>query len=382
MTERDEFNPLEALRNAEVPPLSEEVENARRRRIVGSIEALRVSLSEEPTREHGRGKKSDSRQAVVWLKRAAAVVLPVAAAVALWLQWDTRQPSPLVVVASGEVVVESSDGSSRLTRDQQWQSGDEVSLVTGGSEVNLVLPSKTSLHLANQTRATVARVAVPSKRADDSHPAQERVAGEGIRVARGSVQLSASEPEERSLVVVTEQAEVVMRGTLFAVLVTASPTDARTKVSVQAGEATVLSGGREYRLTAGQAWTSSSERADVAATGDGVAVDAGTNATRTAEGANKAAAAKGPSSDLAQQNRLFEAAQAARRSGQTSLALRRFSELIAKFPRSEQAHNARVEHFRLLRSLGRRDEARRSAQAYLNRYPRGFAAAEARELTR
>jgi TolA-binding protein len=77
---------------------------------------------------------------------------------------------------------------------------------------------------------------------------------------------------------------------------------------------------------------------------------------------------------------MFESAQAARRAGQSNLALRRFVELMRAFPRSEQAHNARVEHFRLLRSLGKYAEARQSAQAYLRSHPRGFAAAEARRL--
>jgi TolA-binding protein len=172
-----------------------------------------------------------------------------------------------------------------------------------------------------------------------------------------------------------------MRGTVFAVLITALPTEAQTNVVVQAGEASVLSGGREYRLTAGQAWASSANVQDEVEKVPMAGADAGAASSSRSE-RTPPLGPKVTSSDLGQQNRMFESARAARRGGQSNLALQRFAELMTTFPRSEQAHNARVEHFRLLRSLGRREEASRSARAYLSKYPRGFAAAEARELTR
>jgi hypothetical protein len=408
MTEHDKPSPLGLLRNADAAPNSEAVEARRRSRIVGRINELRASLQTEAelhasplsaaelpsgdANSSGETKSNVLRGRFGSWKRAAIVALPVAAALVLWLRDPTVEPAPLFVVASGEVVVESSEGTRRLTRDQQWERGDDVNLATEEAQANIVLPSRTSLILGSQTRATVNRVAPASEAGGEARsPQPSTTSGEGVRVSRGSVQVSVTEPSERSVVVVTQQARVVMRGTLFAVLVSASPADAQTRVVVHSGEASVVSGGREYRLTAGQEWASNSRDDGGSAASGGNATPQGTPPARIADaGASDDAradrAAKGSSrsngSDLAQQNRLFESAQAARRAGQSNLALQRFAELMATFPGSEQAHNARVEHFRLLRSLGRREEARRSARAYLTKYPRGFAATEARELTR
>jgi hypothetical protein len=50
------------------------------------------------------------------------------------------------------------------------------------------------------------------------------------------------------------------------------------------------------------------------------------------------------------------------------------------YPDGELAHNARVEHFRLLAETGDLDDARASARVYLERYPHGFARREADRL--
>jgi TolA-binding protein len=62
------------------------------------------------------------------------------------------------------------------------------------------------------------------------------------------------------------------------------------------------------------------------------------------------------------------------------LALERLDTLIARYPDAELAHNARVERFRLLNGMGRKQEAAAAAREYLKRHPRGFAAAEAQQL--
>jgi hypothetical protein len=81
-------------------------------------------------------------------------------------------------------------------------------------------------------------------------------------------------------------------------------------------------------------------------------------------------------SELAAQNRLLEAAELARKNDLPGLALSRLSELIRRYPDSEHAHSARVTRFRLLRELGRQEEAAAAAHQYLERYPHGFARAE------
>jgi outer membrane protein assembly factor BamD (BamD/ComL family) len=85
-------------------------------------------------------------------------------------------------------------------------------------------------------------------------------------------------------------------------------------------------------------------------------------------------------SPLAEQNRLLQAAQLARRNGMPALALERLETLIERYPGSELTHNALVERFRLLASMGETAKARNAANEYLKRYPAGFARAEAERL--
>jgi outer membrane protein assembly factor BamD (BamD/ComL family) len=77
---------------------------------------------------------------------------------------------------------------------------------------------------------------------------------------------------------------------------------------------------------------------------------------------------------------LLQAAQLARRSGMTELAIERLDRVISGFPASELAHNASVEKFRVLAEAGQLERARRAALEYLQRHPGGFARAEAQRL--
>jgi outer membrane protein assembly factor BamD (BamD/ComL family) len=85
-------------------------------------------------------------------------------------------------------------------------------------------------------------------------------------------------------------------------------------------------------------------------------------------------------SELAAQNRLFEAAELAERNGLPELALERLDTLIRRYPGSELAHNAEVERFRVLAALGRAEAAKGAAARYLEQHPDGFASEEARRL--
>ena len=54
--------------------------------------------------------------------------------------------------------------------------------------------------------------------------------------------------------------------------------------------------------------------------------------------------------------------------------------MIARYPDSELAHNARVERFRVLERAGQHAAAVSAARAYLERHPEGFARDEAESL--
>lgn len=87
------------------------------------------------------------------------------------------------------------------------------------------------------------------------------------------------------------------------------------------------------------------------------------------------------SSNLSEQNRLFEQSLAARQRGDTERALESYDQLIGTYPNSALAENAIVDRMRLLRGTDP-EGARREARRYLERYPNGFARSEAVRLLR
>ncbi len=286
--------------------------------------------------------------------------------------------APLLSVEGGELLIQSATSTQELGREARWDDGDEVFISTRTNEAAIVLPSRTHVVLAPQTRAQLRR----RPTATDLGPqakAEEHI--EAIRLEQGTVRLSGAHARDASFSVTTSHTLVQIRGTTFAITVERPSSDPdRTHVVVQSGEASVWNAGREHHITAGREWSSPESAATAMQAPDNRAPttagsDAGAEPT-----SNVTSDPKSKVSALTQQNQLFESAQAAKRAGSFDLALKRFASLIRQFPASEQAHNARVEHFRLLRSLGRNDAARRSAVAYLRAYPKGFAAREATEL--
>lgn len=395
MSQRRPPSPLSLLKETAIAPLSHQAEAERRHRVVSRIDALRAELSvgttadvaaeghvaRAPQARSGAAREGAKLSALTRLPsplKWAAAALSVAAALLLYFQANNVRV-PLLRVTGGELTVVSATGPVRLGHQAHWEASGDVVVATQAAEASVVLPSQTAIAFAPQTNATIVRDAPPS---GPNTPAA--VSGESIRLRGGSVTLNVPKlGPRRSLSVVTEHANVVVHGTIFTVMVETVPSlGQRTRVAVQEGEVSVWSDGQERRLRAGREW--SSDKAPPALETapptelrreEAELPDAG------AEDPSKLGAPVRPAiSSLARQNQLFESAQAARRTGQHQLALQRFSELMRAYPRSEQAHNARVEHFRLLRALRRHAEARRSAQIYLRVYPRGFATAEARKL--
>jgi outer membrane protein assembly factor BamD (BamD/ComL family) len=84
-------------------------------------------------------------------------------------------------------------------------------------------------------------------------------------------------------------------------------------------------------------------------------------------------------SSLTAPNDLFQEGVALRRQGDASGALRAYQALLTRFPGSPLVENAMAERLRLLAKTG---DARASAEArrYLERFPHGFAANEARAM--
>ncbi len=398
-------SPLSILRAEPSQEFSAAEERARRQRIVGTIDALRAQLASHPAPdEHSPSKgllatRSRGTSRAAWLLRRhwrwGATVLPLAAAFMVWLLVREADRGPLVWVERGHVTIETGNGPRHLRGTEGWDQGNEIVVATDAEQASLLLPSRATVRLEPQSVARIER-----SKADQAPrlPDGMRASGDGfaghaeaVHLQRGSVLVDVAQASDGETVrVYTEQARVVVRGTLFAVLVETRRGRDRTRVSVRAGEARIWSEGKEHVLKAGQDWSSDNDASSAlpVSAGSGNMTLTPPNDTNSATrspadgGAESRSRNDRRSNELGKQNELFAAAQAARRSGQPDLALRRFEALMRLHPRSEQAHNARVEHFRLLASLGRRAEAARSARAYVQTYPRGFAAAEAERLLR
>ena len=86
-----------------------------------------------------------------------------------------------------------------------------------------------------------------------------------------------------------------------------------------------------------------------------------------------------PASELTEQNRAFEEALGAKRRGEAQAALGGFDRFLAKYPKSPLVESAMAERMRILASTDE-SRARDAATQYLERFPSGFAAAEARAV--
>jgi hypothetical protein len=186
-------------------------------------------------------------------------------------------------------------------------------------------------------------------------------------------------PSER-FVVRTADAEVEVRGTSFDVWrVSADPScgeGTTTRVKVREGIVAVRARGQSETLVhADEVWPRDCALSVAPAPTTPVSVTASAIAVATAS-VRHSIEPSPPSSDLAAQNDLFERATARKRAGDAAGAVAGFDQLLALYPSSHLAQSARAERMKLLRGIDR-DRARAAARDYLDRYPTGFARADA-----
>lgn len=325
----------------------------------------------------GRRRRVVMARATVGIAAAAALVLVVALAA------TRARPSALgassghavapVIVASaispgvGAEVVRAGEGAPLEPR-LGLAPGDSIRASASGS---------TGIGLADGSRLEIERASEVSITSLSTTRTFVLVAG--------AVQARVSKlPAGERFVVETEDAVVEVHGTAFRVALAprgseCAPT--RTRVSVSEGNVAVRFQGREEHLAAGDHWPSacaseaSPPRDGVAETPVDVpapptsgrpAVAVSTGALRTAPGTHA----------LAEQNRLFAEATAARRRGDLAASLAAYDRLLATYPHGVLAESVEVERMRTLSALDPQ-RAREAARAYLARHPQGFATAEA-----
>jgi ferric-dicitrate binding protein FerR (iron transport regulator) len=362
---------LREMRRVVAPVPGAEEEQARRERIAARV----VELSRELRVEQRRRLR---------VRVLLAALVSIGLGVVL-LQWGpgSRPPQNASArVVSGRMALLEGDHSRPWTEATLDLEQEPVLQTGAAEEVALELPSRAALEVSAASELALVRHAAAGGWS------------ERINLRTGGVKLRVPKlGNNQHLAVETADARVEVRGTRFEVRVEHDARGAFTRVDVDEGRVAVRSERGPSLLGPGEHWTS---REPVAAapplpSAAPVPSAAPSEPERQppARASKSPVAASEPTPDvasetspsvLAEQNRLFQAAALAKRSGLPKLALERLETLLETYPSSELAQNARVEHFRLLRDTGQSERARESARLYLERYPGGFAAAEAQRV--
>jgi len=183
-------------------------------------------------------------------------------------------------------------------------------------------------------------------------------------------------------VVRTPDAEVEVRGTVFRVEIVepdaACAGGARTRVSVSEGLVEVRGAGASTYIHPGESWPAGCVRTASAIVdrARGVTPLVPSVSPRSSEPLARTAK---EASSIAQQNRLFAEANAARKQGDNARAVSSFEQLIARYPTSPLAEGAAVQRMLVLKNIDP-TAGRSAARQYLARYPQGYAKKDAEKL--
>jgi hypothetical protein len=252
-------------------------------------------------------------------------------------------------------------------------------LLRGNAEVETVADARADV----RTPKSLVHIGAASKLLVPAPtPSEER-----YRLMLGNVDVSVDKDarSSRAVVVETPNAEVLVRGTVFAVNVQGEGSRSVTDVSVTRGSVWILKGGAQVAvLGPGQHWSSavSGETPSVPsnATPPGSALSEPVLPEPARASARVDASPRDKSGTLAEENKMFQDALDARNRGDDARAAESFARLVARFPRSKLAEEAEVERLRALKRLGQLSSAASEARRYLATHPLGFARDEARGI--
>lgn len=348
---------LKGFDDVSVPPEDAALAEARRKRI---IERTASVIRTEGAAREGRGRRARMFSIAA---AAAAVVLASVGGVA----WRANHPgSTAALPASSVARLASATGAVVVTRDGRGtatsektdvplEPADEVTTAPG-ARARMVLASGATVEIVEGSRVRV----VPSVSKN------ERV---GLSVGEIAVHVPKLAANE-AFRVETPNSIVTVHGTAFRV----SVRDGASHVSVTEGVVSVTHDGREDVLRAGDEWPAPIPAPTPTSS---VTPDVQPVAPKAPP---RTHAPKVDPSTLAEQNRLLQGALDARRRGDDAQALAQLGQLLARYPTSPLAQEARVERFRALERMGRHAKAVADARRYLADYPKGFAVDEARAL--
>jgi len=338
------------------------------------------------------------RRRTQWLSGALLSAASIALAVGL-IRRSASIDAPRQVSIQGSpsgrgAALRTGERAQPLPERAEVASGQRIETAQEGG-ASLKLSTGTSIELADSTSFRV-----------DSQGMTEHFSLERGQLSAHVAKLS----QGQRFIITMPDAELEVRGTRFRVQVLDRGSNcgagSRTRLEVSEGVVEVRAAGLTVSVVAGQRWPtdctdsatgllpvtsvgssqmvppSRVQRRDSARFSTGAAAHQGHDAAAATPAHADAAAAELPErgSALTEANDLFAEGVALRRKGDAPAALRTFLALIARFPASPLAENARVERMRILAST-HDPLAQHEAELYLSRYANGFAASEARRLT-
>lgn len=355
-----------------IPLDSTDADSERRARLVNQL-----ARSIRETHGAQQRRRRVGRVAAI-LALAAAVVLAIGLSRALAPRARTASAS-VEASSPGVLVAHGAESRAVDSKENQGLSLGDVVRTAADAHARLRLVSGAEADVEPSTRVTLAR----------SAPGEEQLE---LGIGEISVRVPRLGPSA-SFRVSTPDAVVVVHGTAFVVRVEkATGGDGTvTTVSVREGRVSVERNGSQVFLSPGQSW-SSAGAPEAAAAPEPKAEKASSEAApepASAPAARPLAAPVAPKtaalaattadpSDLAEQNRLFSAAAAARHRGDDRGAVGYLNQLISRYPSGPLTPEARVERFRALKRLGQDEEAAREARRYLLEHQGGAARDEAR----
>jgi ferric-dicitrate binding protein FerR (iron transport regulator) len=246
---------------------------------------------------------------------------------------EVTSGSRLTAIAG--VVVSTHDGDARAVAANDVidvRDGDEIRTSADGS-ARLALPRAVSVELGAATKLWMVL----------ANEVEQRV-----RLDLGQVAVAVPNPGgPKSFVVRTPDSEVIVHGTRFTVDVASSgeADGTVTSVGVSRGSVLVVHGAEQRLVRAGDSWSSAAPTTE-ARSGQSERVGGTVRSVRRV--ASHFVAKDGT---LTEQNRLFQEALDARANGDDARVVRSLDSLLARFPESALAPEARLLRVRTIRQL-------------------------------
>lgn len=279
---------------------------------------------------------------------AAAAALMLAAGGTLFVQ--SQKPAV--------VAVNEAPSTNKANVRQLW--GQVVARRAGGQTE--VLGSGAAATAGDELSTTaeayasldVGRVRVDLSSATTLELVQTEARSQSYRLRAGRVDVSVPHvpSEKQHLEVVTPNAVVQVKGTVFSVEVDSQSGNPVTRVQVTRGSVGVTHNGAQQTVAAGQSWSSTNPSAQFVDQAEPEASvtpeDTPERAAGPLDAANLGAGVTSRApvqerSSLREENQLFSRALQAQRRGNTRLANQLFSTLLRKYPDSPLAPSARTE---------------------------------------